>query len=56
MIPILDLGITFLQMFLGKLGNQVPAQVVEAIQAAIDALVLHHADLVTKANLEAQRG
>lgn len=56
MIELVDLGVTFLQMFLGKLSNQVPAEVVAAVQAAIDALAKHKDDLITKAALEAQRG
>lgn len=53
---ILDLGITFLQSFLQSTGQKVPSEVVAAIQAAIDALSAHKADLLTKANFEAQRG
>ncbi len=56
MIAILGLGISFLQMFLGQLNNQAPAQVVVAVSAAITALTNHQNDLITKANLEAQRG
>lgn len=56
MIELLDVGIQLGQMFLGKLQNQAPTHVLSAIQAAIDALVAHKDDLVTKQNLEAQRG
>lgn len=56
MIEIVDLGFTFLQMFLSKYKNQLPSQVIEALQAAIDALIAHKDDLLTKANFEAQRG
>lgn len=56
MIEVIDLGLTFLQMFLGKMSNKLPAEVVASIQAAVDALVLHKNDLITKAALEAQRG
>jgi hypothetical protein len=56
MIPLLDIGIQLGQMFLGKLQNQAPTHVLSAVQAAIDALMAHRDDLVTKANLEAQRG
>ena len=55
-ITLLDLGITFLQSFLGKLSNKLPAEVVAAVQAAIDAIAAHKDDAITKANLEAQRG
>jgi hypothetical protein len=53
---IIDLGIEFLQMFLGKLGNKLPVEVVTSIQASIDALAAHKQDELTKANFEAQRG
>jgi len=56
MIELIDLGATLLETFLGKLKNQVPEQVTQAVQAAIDALNAHKDDLITKANLEAQRG
>lgn len=55
-ITLLDLGLNFLETFLSNLKNKLPAEVVQAIQAAIDALVAHKDDVVTKANLEAQRG
>lgn len=56
MIPLLDLGISILEAYLGQMNNQVPLHVVAAVQAAIDALAAHKDDLITKANLEAQRG
>lgn len=56
MIELIDLGVTFLQMFLGKLSNQLPAEVLAAVEAAINALDAHKNDLITKAALEAQRG
>jgi hypothetical protein len=55
-ITLLDLGLGFLQSFLGNLKNKLPAEVIASIQAAIDALVAHKDDVVTRANLEAQRG
>lgn len=55
-ITLLDLGYSFLEMFLGKLKNKLPAEVVQAIQAATDAIAAHRTDEVTKANLESQRG
>lgn len=56
MIPVIDLAITFLEMYLGKMSNKLPAEVVAAIGAAIDALSAHKTDLLTKANMEAARG
>jgi hypothetical protein len=53
---LIDLGFSFLQSFLGSLKNKLPANVVTALQAAIDALAAHKADILTKANFEAQRG
>lgn len=56
-ITLLDLGIQFLLPFLQSLKNgKVPAEVVAAIQAAIDAIAAHKQDLLTKANFDAQRG
>jgi len=43
-------------MFLGKMSNKLPAEVSSAVQAAIDAIAAHRKDVVTKVNLEAQRG
>lgn len=56
MIEFIDLGLGVLETILSKLKSQVPVEVVTAMQAAIDALAAHKNDLVTKANLEAQRG
>lgn len=55
-IQLLDLGLGFLQMFLGGLKNKLPAEVVASIQATIDAIAAHKQDELTKANFEAQRG
>lgn len=55
-IELLDLGITFLQSFLGGMKNKLPAEIVAAIQSTIDALAAHKQDELTKANFEAQRG
>lgn len=55
-IAILDLGLSFLQSFLGNLKSKLPAEVVAAVQSAIDAIAAHKSDVVTKAALEAQRG
>lgn len=56
MIEVVDLGLTFLQMFLGKYAKGLPAEVIAAVQASVDALAAHKDDLITKAALEAQRG
>lgn len=56
-IQLIDLGISFLLPFLQGLKNsKVPAEVVAAVQAAIDAIAAHKQDLLTKANFDAQRG
>lgn len=56
MVVVIDLALVFLQTFLGNYKNQLPTQVVAAVQAALDALFAHKGDLLTKANFEAQRG
>lgn len=56
MIEIVDLIAGILTTALGGLKNKVPVEVTQAVQAAIDALNAHKDDLITKANLEAQRG
>ena len=55
-LTLIDLGLSFLTMFLGKMSNKLPAEVSSAVQAAIDAIATHRKDVVTKVNLEAQRG
>lgn len=55
-IQLIDLGVGLLETLLGKLKSQVPAEVAAAVQAAIDALAAHRDDLITKANLDAERG
>lgn len=56
-------GITLFDLVFGFLGNilsthkdKLPAELVSAVQAAVDSWAAHRDDLVTKANLEAQRG
>lgn len=56
MLALVSLGLTFLQEFLANSKNQLPAQVVASVEAAIAALAAHKADLITQAALEAQRG
>jgi hypothetical protein len=54
---LISIGLSFLSQFIGGLKNgKAPAEVVTAIQSAIDALGAHQNDLITKANLEANRG
>lgn len=55
---LINLGLTALQTFLGGIKSigKAPVEVVAAVQAAVDAVAAHKDDLVTKANLEAQRG
>jgi len=55
-ITVIDIGLSFLEGYLSRLRDQLPVHVVAAVQAAIDALAAHKADLITKQNLEAQRG
>jgi hypothetical protein len=56
LIPLLDLGLSILETFLGKMQNNLPAEIVADFQAVIDKLAAHKADLLTKVNAEAQRG
>ena len=56
-LTLLDLGINFLLPFLTAIkGAKVPAEVVAAVQSAIDALIAHKQDVINMANLDAQRG
>lgn len=56
-LSLIDLGLGFLQTFLGQLtANKAPAEVVAAVQAAVDALFSHKNDVITKVALESQRG
>jgi len=55
-ITVIDIGLSFLEGYLSRLRYLLPVHVVAAVQAAIDALAAHKADLITKQNLEAQRG
>jgi hypothetical protein len=56
LLPLLDVGLSFLQTFLSHTKSNVPSEVAGAVQAAIDAIAAHRNDLVTKAALDAQRG
>jgi hypothetical protein len=54
---LLDLGSSFLKQFLGSLTkSKAPAQLIDAVTATVAAIDEHKNDLITKANLEAQRG
>lgn len=56
-LALIDVGIGFLQSFLSGLkGSKAPAEVVAAIQAAIDAIFAHRADIISKSNLDSLRG
>lgn len=52
----IELGIEFLQTFLGKTKAAIPAELAASIEATIAALEAHKGDLLTKDNFEAQRG
>lgn len=52
----IELGISFLQTFLSKTQAAIPVEVAKSIEATIASLEAHRDDLITKANLEAQRG
>lgn len=54
---LLDLGSTFLKQFVSSLTkSNAPAQIIDAINATVNAIDEHKNDVVSKANLEAQRG
>lgn len=56
-ITLLDVGLGFLQTFLGGLkGSKAPAEIVASVQAAIDAIFAHKQDIISKSNLESLRG
>lgn len=53
---LISLGIGFLSQFLESLtSNKAPAEVIDAINAAIAALEAHKTDVINKANLESER-
>ena len=54
---LLDLGIALGKELLGSLTKaKTPQDVLDAAGATVSALEAHKNDLITKANLEAQRG
>jgi hypothetical protein len=56
MLEVVGLGLSMAETFLSKYKSQLPAEVIAAVEATIAALTAHQADLLTKANFEAQRG
>ena len=56
-VALIELGSGLLKQFLGSLTkSNVPAQIIDAGTAFVTALDAHKDDVITKANLEAQRG
>lgn len=56
-LPLIELGVNLLTPFIGQLTkSNVPAEVTAALQAGLDALVKHQADLMSKSDWETQRG
>lgn len=56
-LTLLDLGISFLQQYLsGIKGAKLPAEIIAAVQASIDAIAAHKADIISKSNIDALRG
>jgi len=53
---LISLGIEFLKLFLSKTKAKLPEEVVTSLEASVVALEAHNDDVITKANLEAQRG
>lgn len=54
---LVELGIQFLTQYLQSAkGAKLPAEILAAVQAAIDALLTHKQDIINKANLDALRG
>lgn len=56
MITFLDLLFGLASSVLEQYGKKLPAELVSATQAAVDAWATHRSDVVTKAALEAERG
>lgn len=52
-----ELGIQFLTQYLqSATGAKLPAEILAAIQAAINALITHKQDIISKSNLDSLRG
>lgn len=57
MILLLEVVLPFLGTILNQLSHSgAPSEVIQAVENAIASLQSHKNDLVTKTNLEAQRG
>ena len=56
-LTVLEMGIQFLGPFIASLkAGKAPAEVITAVQGALDAVIAHKADVISKLNLDAQRG
>jgi len=56
-LQLIELGIQFLLPLLSSLKlGKAPAEVVTAVQAAVDALLAHKMDIINKSNLDSLRG
>jgi hypothetical protein len=56
-VELLDLGSVFLKQFIESLNkSKTPGQIIDSVVATVKAIDEHKDDVVSKANLEAQRG
>jgi hypothetical protein len=56
-LTLIELGIQFLLPYISGLkGGKATAEVIQAVQAAIDALIAHKQDIISKSNLDSMRG
>jgi hypothetical protein len=56
-VELLDLGSVFLKQFVESLTkSKTPGQIIDSVVATVKAIDEHKDDVVSKANLEAQRG
>ena len=56
-LPLIELGIGFLEKYLGNLkAAKAPIEIIEDTQAALNSLLTHQADVISKANLDSLRG
>jgi hypothetical protein len=56
-LNLIELGIQFLLPYISGLkGGKAPAELIAAIQAAIDGLIAHKTDIINKSNLDSLRG
>jgi len=56
-LQLIELGIQFLLPFISGLkGGKAPAEIIASIQAAVDALLAHKQDMISKSNLDSMRG